>query len=242
MSNLKSIGLVVILQVLSIQQATSQIKQDYDYTSEIIWGINKNTNGGLIGGFILKYGREINNGFYETFGLELSNVKHPKEQRTQTANGSTFIWGKQNYLYAVRFQYGREKIIFKKAPQQGVQINALLAAGPTLGFVTPYYISIATGPFESQSVPFDPQVHTSQRNIIGTGRLFEGLGDASVKIGANAKAALNFEFGTFKRAVTGFELGFMLEAYTEDIIIVPEAENRSIFPSAFITLFYGSRK
>ena len=158
MENYKCIGLVTLLLFSISLFSTAQIKQEYDYSSEVIWGINKNTNGGLIGGFILKYGREINNGFFETFGVELSNVKHPKEQRTQTANGSTFIWGKQNYLYAIRFQYGREKILFKKAPQQGVQINAHLSVGPTVGLVTPYYISVALGPFESRSVPFDPVI------------------------------------------------------------------------------------
>ena len=242
MEKFKYIGLVTLLFTLYSQLSSAQIKQEYDYTSEVIWGINKNTNGGLIGGFILKHGREINNGLFEIFGVELSNVKHPKEQRTQTANGSTFIWGKQNYLYTVRLQYGREKILFKKAPQQGVQINAHLTLGPTIGLVTPYYISEALGPFESRSVPFDPDVHVNQRNIIGTGRLFQGLGEADVKIGANLKSALIFEFGTFKRNVTGFEVGFMLEAFTEEIVIVPQADNRAIFPSAFITLFYGSRK
>lgn len=242
MENFKCIGLVTLLLFSFSPFSTAQIKQEYDYSSEVIWGINKNTNGGLIGGFILKYGREINNGFFETFGVELSNVKHPKEQRTQTANGSTFIWGKQNYLYAIRFQYGREKILFKKAPQQGVQINAHLSVGPTVGLVTPYYISVALGPFESRSVPFDPVIHQNQRNIIGTGRLFQGLGESDIKIGANLKSALIFEFGTFKRNVTGFEVGFMLEGFTEEIIIVPQADNRAIFPSAFITLFYGSRR
>ena len=32
----------------------AQESEDYEYTNEFVWGINKNTNGGLIGGFILK--------------------------------------------------------------------------------------------------------------------------------------------------------------------------------------------
>ena len=242
MEKFKYVGLVTLLLIFYSQLSPAQIKQEYDYTSEMIWGINKNTNGGLIGGFMIKRGREINNGLFEVMGVELSNVKHPKEQRTQTLNGSTYIWGKQNYLYSIRLQYGREKILFKKAPQQGVQINAHLSVGPTIGLVTPYYISESLGPFESRSVPFDPDIHINQRNIIGTGRLFKGLGESDVKIGANLKSAMIFEFGTFKRNVTGFEVGFMLEAFTEEIVIVPQADNRAIFPSAFITLFYGSRK
>jgi len=34
----------------------------------------------------------------------------------------------------------------------------------------------------------------------------------------------------------------MIEAFTKEVVLMPNAENRSIFPNAFITLFYGSRK
>ncbi|MDN5203552.1 hypothetical protein QQ008_19345 [Fulvivirgaceae bacterium BMA10] len=233
------IGLAMFATIPAFSQGSGG---DYEYSSEIIWGINKNTNGGLIGGFILKYGRAVKDNYFETFGLELSNVKHPKEVRTQSITGNSFIWGKQNYLYAIRLQYGREKILFRKAPQQGVQINAFLAGGPTVGVVTPYYITVQTSLIESTSVPFNPNVHTNRRSILGAGTLFQGLGESQIKLGGNVKTGLNFEFGTFKRHVTGFEVGFMLEAFTEDIIIVPNAENRNIYPSAFITLFYGSRR
>ncbi|HTH56915.1 MAG TPA: hypothetical protein VL728_12785, partial [Cyclobacteriaceae bacterium] len=32
----------------------SQTQDSYDYNSEFVWGINKNSSGGLIGGFTLK--------------------------------------------------------------------------------------------------------------------------------------------------------------------------------------------
>ncbi len=243
MKKLIYVGIFVVGLLIIHPSSYGQLKQDYEYSSEVIWGINKNTNGGLIGGFMLKFGRERSEGLFESYGIELSNVKHPKEQRTQTNSGSTYIWGKQNYLYAIRLQYGREKILFKKAPQQGVQINAILAAGPTIGLLTPYYVAVASqNSQETVTVPFDPNLHSSQRVIIGTGGIFQGLGESSVKIGANVKTSLSFEFGTYKRHVTGFEVGFMLEAYTEEIVIMPNTDNRSIFPSAFVTLFYGARK
>jgi hypothetical protein len=79
-------------------------------------------------------------------------------------------------------------------------------------------------------------------SIYGTGRLFEGLGDSKLKLGGNLKAALNFELGTNKSQVTGFEAGFLLDAYAGEIDLVPEASNYSVFPTLFITLFYGTRK
>ena len=186
--------------------------------------------------------KALNSRLYRTLGLELINVKHPKEVRYNSVlTGNLFIWGKTNYLYAIRFQYGRDYIMFRKAPQQGVQIIGMLSGGPTLGFLAPYYIEYSIGSINSVRVAYDPAQHDFI-NILGTGRLFQGVPKSDIKIGLNVKTGLSFEFGTFKSNVTGFEVGFLVEAYTEKIILVPNAENKAVFPTAFITLFYGSRK
>ena len=53
---------------------------------------------------------------YKTIGFELVNIKHPKENKYSSAlgYGRTFVWGKKNYLYSLRGQYGRELILVKK--------------------------------------------------------------------------------------------------------------------------------
>jgi hypothetical protein len=222
----------------------SQTQDSYDYQSEFTWGINKNTSGGLIGGFVFKKSRKLQERMLETYGLEIMNVKHPQEVRLNTL-GNFFTYGKSNYLYAFRFQYGRDLILFKKAPQQGVEIKAILAAGPSLGIVAPYYVEwdpegagSTGGPtFRSQ---WNPEITASK--IIGPGRLFEGLGESTMVLGANFKAALNFELGTFKSQVTGFEAGFLLDAYAHKVVMVPTSKNYSSFPTLFITFFYGTRK
>ena len=42
--------------------------EDYEYNSELIWGVNKSSNGGLIGGLMVRYSRSKGENFYETFG------------------------------------------------------------------------------------------------------------------------------------------------------------------------------
>lgn len=233
---------LAILSLIS-EGAWSQTQDSYDYQSEFTWGINKNTYGGLIGGFVFKKAHKLNDRVLETFGLEIMNVKHPQEVRQHSiSTGNLFIYGKSNYLYALRFQYGRDLILFKKAPQQGVEIKIVTAVGPTLGVVAPYYIE---RPSDAQSYAtirqqYNPSI--SPEVIYGPGRLFEGLGESSLKIGANAKAALNFELGTIKSQVTGFEAGFLLDAYAGKVVMVPTARNYSIYPILFFTLFYGGRK
>lgn len=224
--------------------ALAQPQDSYDYSSEFNWGINKNSSGGLIGGFFFKKARKISPNSFETFGLEIINVKHPQEARKSSNAGNFFIFGKTNYLYALRFQYGRDFVLFRKAPHQGVEIKAVFAAGPTLGLVTPYYIERALdGPFATITEPYNPNdPNHSFPKIIGPGAVFEGLSEAKIQTGANIKAALNFEMGVLKSSVTGFEAGFLLDAYTKKVVMMPTATNKSVYPTVFLSIFYGTRK
>lgn len=222
----------------------AQTQDSYEYHGEFTWGINKNTYGGLIGGLFFKKARKLKNErILETFGLEIMNVKHPQEVRKTSGTGNFFINGKANYLYALRFQYGRDLILFKKAPQQGVEIKAVFAAGPSMGILAPYYVEYArTGGGNVGVTYFAQYSPNNDDEVLGTGRLFQGLGESKIKLGGNFKAALNFELGTIKSQVTGFEAGFLLDAYTSKIDLIPGTENYSVFPTLFIAIFYGSRK
>jgi hypothetical protein len=215
---------------------------NYEYDKEFLFGLNKNTNGGLIGGLALKVGTRIDDSQFAFFGIELSNVKNQKEARYNTVLGNSYIFGKSNYLYAIRPHYGREVILFKKAPNQGVQVSALAAAGPTIGLIAPYFIEYALNRVETVVEQYDPKLHQSRLSILGTGRLLQGIGKSDIAIGAMAKAAINFEFGVFKSSVTGLELGYMIEGYNKEIPLIPTTENAQLFQSAYFTFFYGFRK
>lgn len=215
---------------------------NYEYDKEYMFGINKNTNGGLIGGFVFKAGTRIDDTQFSFWAVEFSNVKNPKEIRYSTVLGNSYIFGKSNYLYAIRPQYGREIILFKKAPNQGVQVSALAAVGPSFGLIAPYYIEYALNRVETVREQYDPEIHQSRFNILGTGRLFEGIGQSEFAIGANLKAALSFEFGVFRSNATGLELGYMLEGFTKEIPLIPTTENRQLFQSVYFTFFYGFRQ
>jgi hypothetical protein len=215
---------------------------NYEYDREYLLGINKNTNGGMIGGVALKIGTRLDDSQFAFFGLELANVKHPKEVRKTTVTGNNYVFGKSNYLYAIRPHYGREVILFKKAPNQGVQVSALAAVGPSIGLIAPYYIEYAINRVETVLEPYDPAKHQSSYNIMGTGRLLEGLGKSKLAIGGMAKAALHFEFGVFKSNATGLEIGYQVEGFQKEIPLIPTAGNKQFFQSAYFTLFFGFRK
>lgn len=215
---------------------------DYEYDREVLFGVNKNTNGGLIGGVNLKFGFRVDEMNFQYFQLEMANVKNPREVRYPTVLGNSYIFGKTNYLYAIRPQYGREIILFKKAPQQGVQISVLSGLGPSIGVVAPYFIEYALTRAESVREQYNPEIHQSSFNVLGPGRIFEGIGESELAIGGHLKAALVFEFGVFRSNVTGLELGYLLEGFTKEIELMPTIKNRQIYQSAYFTLFYGFRK
>jgi hypothetical protein len=233
--------LIIISACLFSLKSEAQTQDSYEYQSEFTWGINKNTSGGLIGGLVFKQGKKVGERTLRTFGLEIMNVKHPQEVRRTTNQGNLYLYGKSNYLYAFRFQYGRDFIIFKKAPTQGVEIKFVTAAGLSLGVVAPYYVQVQADNGEPVSKQYNPD-DVSATDIQGTGRLFEGITDSKIKPGGNLKAALNFELGTIKSQVTGFEVGFLVDAYTSKIVLVPAAKNYAVYPTLFISIFYGSRK
>lgn len=229
---------LLLITLLAPMIAVGQIDEGYEYTREFTWGLNKNTNSGLLGGFSFKIARKTKANTFRTIGFDLLNVKHPKELNiSQSVTGGSFIFGKQNFLYTIRGHYGLEKVLFQKASQQGVQISVGAAAGPSIGVEAPYYV-ISGGTSEV----YDPTRHTSPVAIQGSGRLFQGLGESKIVPGLNAKSSVFFEFGTFRKSILGLELGFAAEAFSRKIIIVPTHANRAIFTSAFFTLFWGSRK
>ncbi len=232
----------LLIALISIVSGFSQPAGSYDYGKELAWGVTKATNSGLLGGVIMKYALLHKYNTFHYFGLEIVNIKHPKEERYYSFTGNTYIYGKSNYLYSIRTQYGRDWILFKKAPQQGVQIDGIVAGGPSFGLIAPYYIEYLRSDGNIVREQYDPDIHFDQNNILGTGNLFQGIGESELTIGFNAKASLAFEFGTIKYSVIGLEAGFMVEAFTKKIPIIPTAEQNSVFPNAFVTLYYGSRR
>jgi hypothetical protein len=223
-------------------------QEDDSYQRELSYGVNFNTNGGLIGGGMIKSTHRLRDKWYHFGAIEIVEVKHPKEQvRFNQETGGTYVVGKSNYLFSIRPQYGREHVLFKKAPESGVQVNAIFAAGPTLGLVVPYLINYNYGANRTPPVSdvrteqYNPKTHRDQ-DIMGRAGVFRGLSQNDLKLGANFKSAVSFEYGRYREGVTGVETGLLVEMFPTRPIIIPEATNRNVFTSLYLTLYYGRRK
>ena len=221
-----------------------QVVDEENFNSILSFGLTTNTNSGLLGGVTARKEVAINNNAlhrqFHYFNLEIVSVNHYRESTANVnGNGSGYVYGKQNYLFAIRPQYGREINLFRKSSEGGVNINAILAGGPSIGVLKPYYVQVSYGRGVTRDEVFDA---TGKQNIVGSGGFFDGLGQAKLVPGINLKAALNFELDAFRQSNISLEIGFLTEVYTQKVNIMALSENRNLFTSGYVTVFFGGKK
>ena len=240
----RTLILLLAFALLLAEPAKAQSDEDEDFQNELSYGVNFNSNGGLIGGAFVRSTYFINENMYQFGGLEVVEVKHRKEKPVfSPISGESFVNGKQNYLFVVRPHYGREIVLFRKAPESGVQVNALAAAGPSLGLLVPYFIDYNYGGqgTDIRTEQYDPDRHIDRDYILGSDSVFRGFGDASLNPGVHFKAGLTFEYGRYRESIAGIEVGFLVERFLNTPIIIPDADNHKTFTSVYLNLYYGSR-
>ncbi|MFC5270689.1 hypothetical protein [Adhaeribacter terreus] len=244
----------VIGLLLFLGLTTGVSAQGEEQSREFTWGINWNTNGGIIGGASIRSSRPVpdKEKWQQFWGLEIVEVKHPKENRLLGLDGDVFVLGKTNYLFVARPEYGRDYTLFRKAPESGVQVNAVVGVGPSLGLLVPYYISydyteyrngVQVGPTDIRVERYDPITqHREFENIRGSAGFLTGANETDVNLGAHLRTALSFEHGRYQENIVGVETGFLFEAFNKKLIMLPAAENYKVFTSVYLTVYWGRRK
>ena len=154
------------------------------YKSFTSFGVTTNTNSGILGGAVFRQSSALGSKLfgknqYRYLALELVNVKHPKELSQQDfVTGARLVYGKQNYLFVLRPEYGRELTLFSRQDDEGISISGILAAGPSLGLEKPYMVQFQSSDGRVVTEPFDPVKHagsTQTTGIVGAGSFFQAL-------------------------------------------------------------------
>ncbi|CAH0994874.1 hypothetical protein EMA8858_00987 [Emticicia aquatica] len=248
-SKLFSILLVLTSISTFAQKKTPTKKTSEDYKM-LAYGATTNTNSGLLGGFVVRHSSAIGNTkghpLHRYIAIEAVNIKHPKEKSEPTSIANRFIFGKTNYLFSVRPQYGREIVYFKKNGEDGIGISLILAGGPSIGLQKPYYIKYdRTGRGAIEIVQYDPNIHKELNRIQGSaGIMNEFFKGIQFNPGAHIKVAANIDMNTFGNSLTGFEIGLTAELFskTPEIMSSQLTKNSNFYTSGFLTVYFGNRK
>jgi hypothetical protein len=229
--------------------STAPKKTSEDYKM-LAYGATTNTNSGLLGGFVVRHSSAVGSkkGYplHRYIAIEAVNIKHPKEKSEQTSIANRFIYGKINYLFSVRPQYGREIVYFKKNGEDGIGISLIVAGGPSIGIQKPYYIKYdRTGRGQIDIVQFDPNIHKELSRIQGSAGIwqdfFKGM---AINPGVHVKIAANIDMNTFGNSLTGFEIGLTAEAFSKkpEIMSNQLSQNAQFYTAGFLTVYFGNRK
>ncbi|WP_305006505.1 hypothetical protein [Hymenobacter aranciens] len=231
---------------------------EQSYKKEFVYGVNFNTQAGLIGGVAVRSARMLDERLLRFWSIEGVMLKNKKEEQRQTGLG-VYTPFKANYAFSLRPSFGFQRILFRKAADAGVQVNGLLSAGPSIGLLMPYYItydytlaqnggSVVYNTDDIANEAYDPAIHTEQNAILDRAPLFSGIGGTQVVPGFHLRGGLSFEYGRYRDAVTGVEVGFLMEAYSKRMVIFKTTDvtddeqlNRKFFPSVYLTLYFGQR-
>ncbi|GAA4433292.1 hypothetical protein GCM10023091_06650 [Ravibacter arvi] len=218
------------------------------YKSLLAFGINANTNSGILGGLNVRYTKLLQAPLlgktqYQYLALEIVNVKSPKEYASGSQIGFNTISNKANYLFSIRPQYGRELFFYNRQNNEGLGLSGIIAVGPTIGLEKPFMVQWQEGG-RTVTVPYTPDLAGAP-----SAGFFSGFGKSKIVPGLHAKAAVNLELSTFRNNVTGLEVGFLMEAFTRRIDIMAFSTsptstntNRSFFTSGYLNLYFGSKK
>lgn len=216
------------------------------------FGIQLRTNGY---GVFYEIGRFKSPRFSNTYLIELTEIKHPKEEKTQTGNGfvsNSFVYGKINNFYQFKLGFGQQYILGQKGNKNGIAVMGLYQGGLSLGLLRPYYINIQEGGQE-KSIKYDPNDSTHKflnGPISGSSGLGKGWNELEYVPGAFIKTALRFDFGRYNELIQALQIGVSVDAYSKKIeIMAPRdargseaVEPKQIFFQGHIAFVFGRRK
>jgi hypothetical protein len=210
------------------------------YSEALVYGLNFNTIGGMIGGGMLHFSRARGAHQYEGLYFELVNIKDSKEYRIRTIDNKSFIPYKTHYLFSFRPSYVRELVLFRKAAEEGIFVNLLAGAGPSIAIRKKYYVYYdETGNGDWVSRPYEAGMDLSF--ISQNAPFADGLGDLSFGAGLHGRIALNLEFGQLKSSVAGLEAGLLAEKFAVQQSMMAFKPSGSFFTTAYLTLYFGRK-
>ena len=195
------------------------------------------------------------------YHIELGYIKdfrERKQSRNFNNNGlistRSFILGKRNNLLILRAGRGWKRYLSEKARRKGIAVGYSYEVGPSLAFLKPYYLNIATQTFvDGELVNTIEEIKFSEENrdvfldrnrIQGASGYWKGFDEISVVPGIQAKGGLLFSLGAYDKMVKAVEVGAMIDLYIKKVPIMVESEtvsNKPFFINLYLSLQLGSR-
>jgi hypothetical protein len=217
------------------------------FNKQTAFGIQLRTNGY---GAFLELGRSRSPRFTNLYLLEISEIKHPKEEKVTNANSpnaffaNSFVYGKINNFYQVKLGFGQQYVFGQKGNKNGVAVLAIVHGGLSMGLLKPYYIQVQETSSGLRDIKYESadSLNFLLGNIVGGSGLGKGWSELKLRPGAFVKTSLRFDFGRFNETIQALEIGMSLDAYASKIPQMVLNEPRRLFFQGHFALVFGHRK
>lgn len=230
----------------ALAQQPEQEEVGFVYKSEAVGGLIIHTNGW---GLSFRYGRQKTYLNKTSYGLDLVNMRHPKEVKVFNPgydDGKGYYYGKLNSVMVLRPSFGFRKVLFQKKRDQGVEVGFNAAIGPSLAFLKPVYLRIiipSSDPYQEPDIveeKYDPNIHHID-NIYGRASGMKGLNETKIVPGGFVKFGLHFEYSPEEDGIKALEVGVIGDVYPKEIQIMANNQNNYYFLTLYVNLIFGRK-
>lgn len=215
-----------------------------NFRNQTAFGVQLRTNGY---GAFLEIGRSRSPRFTNLYLLEITEIKHPKEEKISngTIFSNAFVFGKINNFYQVKLGFGQQYVFGQKGNKNGVAVLGIVHGGLSLGLLKPYYIQVQETQAGAKDVKYDSRdsaVFLDLSRTIGGSGFTKGWNELKMRPGAFVKTALRFDFGRFNETIQALEIGMSVDAYASKIPQLVYVNPQQFFFQGHIAIVFGHRK
>ena len=223
-------------------QELADTTYDVLYPGNYSVGIHFNTSGWGIYGEIAT---QKNYKYHNSYGLSIANIHHKNEFKISGATGTrSYYYKKINSFIVLRPTFGGNLSLFESKREEGIGVLFKWKLGPSIGFLKPVYLdiikqqNIGVNPIPEK---YNPEIHENAV-IEGKTRWTKGVGEGVFEFGIGSKIGFNFNFAKDKTAISGGEVGFMLDYFpVREVELMYGANNFRVFSAFYLQFELGSR-
>jgi len=227
----RRIGLLIVAAMLLIplsagaQPVRKTVPQNVNvYGSGFGLNIALTNSGFGLGGYMM---HSITSTTSLMADLLITTVKDEREQRFFNFFGESIIPNKENYLHVMPLQVGLQKRLFKESIEDNFRPYLHLSAGPTLGWVSPYY---------------DDDNGNGRRDIgEDVNDIISAFPKGSLEWGMGGTLAIGAHFGISRRVTQGIRFGYAFQWFPNSVQLLEpfESPSEEFFGTPTLTLSFG---
>lgn len=214
------------------------------FRSELYGGLILHTNG---------WGMNITKAKFKTYkrynlySFDFINIKHPKEYKIRyrlSSGGITkaFKYGKLNSLYAARFSYGQQIVLYEKQRERGVEVYFNWKTGLSLGIVKPIFLEVYpdNNVLLTSEMRYNPEIH-NESNIYGKARFGTGFNEITFSPGAHLKGGFKFELSKVREKIFAIETGIIVDIFPTGIPLLAFRDEEVLFYNFYLNILFGKK-